>query len=370
MNLCNIGHLTLIFHEILYILNFIYIKNYEKYIRKELYLLTLDDFIKNNYQKYLSKSQREYLLEHKKFRDKKAVQKQLSRYFERVSIKMRGRTLVIAMGQPRIKVEGDKLKDALTKKIALRYDPNKLQSFSWWVWQLNIDINHEKISFEDTKEKKIYAITKELVENKQMAWFQSAFNAFSKRVGNGYILIPYCAESVADKYGSGEHIEVRPLDHYERFEVRRLKEDLEEKGLRDPRMQRESKEWEDLLARLGLVNIYNVYEVAGLKEDELSSLRENQGVVTFDARNLFITKFDSWISKKIKEFYKDEGIKSAVDAGIISGSNSGLKYPTIKEWVQFKPLIFRDSVSEKLLDEVKYMDSDDLFKMFGIDEEE
>ena len=54
--------------------------------------------------------------------------------------------------------------DALTKRIALRYDPNNLQSFSWWVWQLNIDINHEKISFEDTKEKKIYAITKELVE--------------------------------------------------------------------------------------------------------------------------------------------------------------------------------------------------------------
>lgn len=349
---------------------FLIIRNRGITFLERLLLLTLDEFIKSDYINLLTDAQRKYLIENGHFKDMKVVKNRLSKYYKNVSISKKYGRLVISIGKPRVKTKDDKLQQALVSGIVASYDYDNPQSLSKWLDKFNIQINHGEVEFESSDVGKMFGRTKGMVESKQIAWFQSAFNAFSKRVGNGYILIPYCAESVADKYGSGEHIEVRPLDHYERFEVRRLKEDLEEKGLRDPRMQRESKEWEDLLARLGLVNIYNVYEVAGLKEDELSSLRENQGVVTFDARNLFITKFDSWIGKKIKEFYKDEGIKSAVDAGIISGSNSGLKYPTIKEWVQFKPLIFRDSVSEKLLDDVKYMDSDDLFKMFGIDEEE
>ena len=343
MNLCNIGHLTLIFHEILYILNFIYIKNYEKYIRKELYLLTLDDFIKNNYQKYLSKSQREYLLEHKKFRDKKAVQKQLSRYFERVSIKMRGRTLVIAMGQPRIKVEGDKLKDALTKKIALRYDPNKLQSFSWWVWQLNIDINHEKISFEDTKEKKIYAITKELVENKQMAWFQSAFNAFSKRVGDGYSLIMYGLAEEETKTGTKKV--KRPLLSSEIYKIEKLKELLENKGIRDPREQRESELWQELITSMGYINVYNVYKVKNLNENELDMLRGSRKKQSFeDARQLFYGKIDKWMREKIKERYK--GIEEFLKLGLVDPLD--YKTPTLKQWKKFKEFIFVEGKDETI----------------------
>ena len=145
--------------------------------------MTLDEFLNSDYIELLTPAQRAYLVEHGSFKDKKAVQKRLSKFYANVSIRKLHRKTVISVGKPRI-VGVDSLQKALADRIVRSYDPLYPMSFSRWMRELGLSLLPSSEGL-DAQEAQAFAITEELIEGKRNAWFQSAFNVFSTQVGSG-----------------------------------------------------------------------------------------------------------------------------------------------------------------------------------------
>lgn len=306
--------------------------------------MTLDEFLNSDYIELLTPAQRAYLVEHGSFKDKKAVQKRLSKFYANVSIRKLHRKTVISVGKPRI-VGVDSLQKALADRIVRSYDPLYPMSFSRWMRELGLSLLPSSEGL-DAQEAQAFAITEELIEGKRNAWFQSAFNVFSTQVGSGYSLVLWGYRRYKKDDAGEFHYSTRPLNAKERQQVAELREKLAEKGIKDPRRQRKDREWKKLTVSMELDNIYNVYIVDNIDESRLMELRENLPSSLIEAQKLFREKFDRWITEKIRDTYANKAsddLRELVELGVISSSEIGI--PTQREWEKFQPLIFGDSRS-------------------------